>query len=296
MKKVSSAWQISARRSNPTCSIWRLPSRLSSVPAAQPRRGEGMVFQKPSCARGLVRNQHASVGGKAPHIAPEEIQLGNVVCRMGTCSRYVDGIMARKLRIRSAHDGAVGQYTNGLSITIIPPGDGRPADHPRISAFLCGVRLVTWDGNNVLHSLMAAAANAGMQLVAAVPDGYKPLPEVVAWAQTRAQQTGAQIELVEDARSAVRGADMLYTDTWTSMGQEAEAAVRRQVFPPYQINAQLLALAKPGAGVMHCLPAHRGEEITDEVADGAQSWLFDQAENRMHAEKAVLVRILGDSG
>jgi len=216
-------------------------------------------------------------------------------------SRYVDGIMARVFShqdLLTMAQWASIPVINGLSDYNHPCQ--AMADLLTIREHLGtlrGVRLVyLGDGNNVLHSLMAAAANAGMQLVAAVPDGYKPLPEVVAWAQTRAQQTGAQIELVEDARSAVRGADMLYTDTWTSMGQEAEAAVRRQVFPPYQINAQLLALAKPGAGVMHCLPAHRGEEITDEVADGAQSWLFDQAENRMHAEKAVLVRILGDSG
>ncbi|NLV74267.1 MAG: ornithine carbamoyltransferase [Chloroflexi bacterium] len=275
---------------------------------AQPRlagKTLAMVFQKPSLrTRVSFEISMHQLGGKALYIAPEEIQLGkreSVPDVARVLSRYVDGIMARVFShqdLLTMAQWASIPVINGLSDYNHPCQ--AMADLLTIREHLGtlrGVRLVyLGDGNNVLHSLMAAAANAGMQLVAAVPDGYKPLPEVVAWAQTRAQQTGAQIELVEDARSAVRGADMLYTDTWTSMGQEAEAAVRRQVFPPYQINAQLLALAKPGAGVMHCLPAHRGEEITDEVADGAQSWLFDQAENRMHAEKAVLVRILGDSG
>jgi len=115
---------------------------------------------------------------------------------------------------------------------------------------------------------------------------------VVRQAEGIAAQTGATISLVGDPRDAVRAADVVYTDTWTSMGQEDEAEERRRVFAPYQVNAALLACASPDAGVMHCLPAHRGEEITNEVADGPQSWLFDQAENRMHAQKAILVDLL----
>ena len=128
--------------------------------------------------------------------------------------------------------------------------------------------------------------------MASTPEGYDPFPEVVRRAREIAEGTGASIELVRDPQRAVESADVLYTDTWTSMGQEAEAEVRRQVFPAHQVNRALLERALPGAGVMHCLPAHRGKEITDEVADGPNSWLFDQAENRLHAQKAVLVDLL----
>jgi len=158
---------------------------------------------------------------------------------------------------------------------------------------LKGVRLTyLGDGNNVLHSLLFAGALLGMRIVASTPEGYDPLPEVVQRAREIAASTGAEIAMIRDPRRAVEGADVLYTDTWTSMGQEAEAEARRRVFPPYQLNEVLLEHALPGAGVMHCLPAHRGEEITDEVADGPNSWLFDQAENRLHAQKAVLVDLL----
>jgi len=148
------------------------------------------------------------------------------------------------------------------------------------------------DGNNVLHSLIFAAALTGMELRVATPEGYEPDADVVARGREMARVTGASIVLEPDPRAAVLEADVLYTDTWTSMGQEEESERRARIFPPYQINAELLALAAPGAGVMHCLPAHRGQEITDEVADGGQSWLWDQAENRLHAQKAVLVRLL----
>jgi ornithine carbamoyltransferase len=148
------------------------------------------------------------------------------------------------------------------------------------------------DGNNVTHSLLFGAALTGMQLAIATPQGYEPRQDAIERARGLAAQTGAVIQLTHNPQVAVESADVLYTDTWTSMGQEEEADRRRQIFPPYQINAALLAHAKAGIGVMHCLPAHRGEEITDEVADGAHSWLFDQAENRLHAQKAVLVRLL----
>ena len=150
------------------------------------------------------------------------------------------------------------------------------------------------DGNNVLHSLMFGAALSGMRLIAATPEGYDADPQVVADARALAAGTGAEIVLERDPRKAVQSSDVLYTDTWTSMGQEQEAVQRRNIFPPYQVNEALLALAKPSAGVMHCLPAHRGEEITDAVADGPQSWLFDQAENRLHAQKAILLSLLED--
>ena len=158
---------------------------------------------------------------------------------------------------------------------------------------LSGLKLAfIGDGNNVANSLLFAAAKLGMDFAIASPAGYSLKKEVVELAQPWAKRTGSHVELTEDPRLAVRGADVIYTDVWTSMGQEEEREQRLAVFPPYQINAALVAQAKLEAVVMHCLPAHRGEEITDDVADGPQSVLFDQAENRLHAQKAVVATLL----
>jgi ornithine carbamoyltransferase len=148
------------------------------------------------------------------------------------------------------------------------------------------------DGNNVAHSLMLLSAKLGLQMVVASPDGYEPLPAFVAQAKADAARTGASISVVRDPREAVAGADAVYTDVWASMGQEEEAEQRRPIFEPYQVNTVLLAGAKPDALVMHDLPAHRGEEITSEVFDGPRSVVFDQAENRLHAQKAVMSLVL----
>jgi ornithine carbamoyltransferase len=260
-----------------------------------------MVFQKPSLrTRVSFEMGMTHLGGRAMYIAPDEIKLGQRestpdVARV--LSRYVHGIMARVFAhadVLALARWASVPVINGLS----------DYDHPcqaladLLTIYeklgrLDGVKLAyVGDGNNVLHALLFGAAAVGIHLVAATPEGYDPLREAVRFAQARAVETGASVRLVRDPREAVEGADVVYTDTWTSMGQEAEAAVRRQVFPPYQVNAALLQAAGPQARVMHCLPAHRGEEITDEVADGPRSWLFDQAENRMHAQKAVLVELL----
>ncbi|MGH2522208.1 MAG: ornithine carbamoyltransferase, partial [Anaerolineales bacterium] len=143
-------------------------------------------------------------------------------------------------------------------------------------------------------SLLHLCAKLGANFTIASPEGYELKPDVVALGQQFAAESGARLTLLRDPHEAVRGADVIYTDTWTSMGQEAENEKRRQVFADYQVNAQLLAEANPGAIVMHCLPAHRGEEITDEVMDGPQSVVFPQAENRLHAQKSILVRLLDD--
>jgi ornithine carbamoyltransferase len=148
------------------------------------------------------------------------------------------------------------------------------------------------DGNNVAHSLMLLGARLGMSVTVACPEGYDPLPDFVKQATADAALTGAVISIVRDPAEAVVGADAVYTDVWTSMGQEAETEQRRKVFTPYQVNAALMQNAKPEALVMHCLPAHRGEEITSEVLDSANSVVFDQAENRLHAQKAVLSLVL----
>jgi ornithine carbamoyltransferase len=258
----------------------------------------GMIFQKPSLRTRVSFDVGMSqLGGRAIYLAPEEIRLGereSIPDVARVLSRYVDGIMARVFShedVLALARWATVPVINGLSdfnhpcqgltdlLTILEKR-GR----------LEGVKLAyIGDGNNVLHSLLYGAAQVGMHLVAATPEGYGPLEEVVQQARTMALDTGAIIELFHEPREAIRDADVVYTDTWTSMGQEEEAARRRQVFQSYQINEALLALANPDVGVMHCLPAHRGEEITDEVADGPRSWLFDQAENRLHAQKAILV-------
>jgi ornithine carbamoyltransferase len=149
------------------------------------------------------------------------------------------------------------------------------------------------DGNNVAHSLLLTAACLGSNIRIATPAGYEPNAEIVSDAREIARQTGAVIELLSDPHEAVAGADALYTDAWASMGQEHEADKRARVFPPYQLNQALAARAAPHAVFMHCLPAHRGEEITDEVMDSERSVVFDQAENRLHVQKAILYLLLG---
>jgi ornithine carbamoyltransferase len=261
-----------------------------------------MIFQKPSL-RTRVSFEMAMIqaGGHAIYISPDEIKLGqreSVPDVARVLSRYVDAIMARVFAHQDIIDlarSASVPVINGLS-DFSHPCQGL-ADLLTIYeklGRLKGIKLAyVGDGNNVLHSLLFGGANTGMQVWAATPAGYEPSQAVMRWAQTRAIETGADIRLFNDPQQAVAGADVIYTDTWTSMGQEAESALRRKVFPPYQVNVNLVSLANKNVGVMHCLPAHRGEEITDEVADGPHSWLFDQAENRLHAQKAVLVSLLG---
>jgi len=149
------------------------------------------------------------------------------------------------------------------------------------------------DGNNVAHSLLLTAATLGSRIRIATPEGYGCDPQVVADASDLAQQTGAVIEILNDSKEAVDGADAVYTDAWASMGHEQEKAERAAIFAPYQVNAALMQLAKPHARFMHCLPAHRGQEVTDQVIDSLNSVVFDQAENRLHIQKAILVWLLG---
>jgi ornithine carbamoyltransferase len=144
----------------------------------------------------------------------------------------------------------------------------------------------------VCHSLVLGAAKLGLALTVATPPGYAPSESVVSRAQAIASTTGAALAFTTDPGAAVRDADVVYTDVWASMGQEAEREERARIFRPYQVNAALLARARPTTVVMHCLPAHRGEEITDDVLDGPRSIVYDQAENRLHAQKALLAMIL----
>jgi ornithine carbamoyltransferase len=149
------------------------------------------------------------------------------------------------------------------------------------------------DGNNVAHSLMLVAAALGTSIAVATPAGYEPDPEVTEITKKIARTTGAIIDITNDPHRAVTGANAIYTDVWASMGQEAEAAERKRIFAPYQVNTELFSLAAPEAFFMHCLPAHRGEEVTAKVIDSPRSIVFDQAENRMHVQKAILLMLLG---
>jgi ornithine carbamoyltransferase len=150
--------------------------------------------------------------------------------------------------------------------------------------------------NNMAHSLMLGGVTAGIDVTIAAPAGFEPHPQFVAAAQKRAAETGATVVVTSDARAASEGVDVLVTDTWTSMGQENDGLDRVRPFRPFQINAQMLELADPAAVVLHCLPAHRGHEITDDVIDGPQSAVWDEAENRLHAQKALLVWLLERRG
>jgi ornithine carbamoyltransferase len=149
------------------------------------------------------------------------------------------------------------------------------------------------DGNNVAHSLLLACACLGSSIRIATPPGYEPSARVIADAQVIAHETGAIVEVCSDPYTAVSGADAVYTDVWTSIGQEHEAASRASVFEPYQVNQELMSEAAPNAVFMHCLPAHRGQEVTDSVIDSSRSIVFDQAEGRMHVQKAILLLLLG---
>ena len=152
------------------------------------------------------------------------------------------------------------------------------------------------DGNNVMNSLLLGAALLGSTIRIGTPKGYGPGPQILADAHEIAKKTGAIIELINDPHKAVRGVDAIYTDAWTSMGHEREAEERARIFPPYQVNDELMAEAAPHAVFMHCLPAHRNEEVTDAVMDSVQSVIFDQAENRMHVQKAILMMLVGGKG
>jgi ornithine carbamoyltransferase len=149
------------------------------------------------------------------------------------------------------------------------------------------------DGNNVTHSLLLTCACLGSSIRIATPLGYEPNPQIVAAAREIAVETGAEMQWLTDPHDAVAGADAIYTDAWVSMGQEKETDERAQIFPPYQVNAELMAEAAPHAVFMHCLPAHRGLEVTDEVMDSERSLIFEQAENRLHVQKAILYLLLG---
>ena len=244
----------------------------------------------------------AQLGGHPVFLPAQEIQLGRgetVADTARVLSRYLDALVIRTFgqdRLEEWARHATIPIINGLTDSHHPCqilADLMTIDEKK--GRLAGLVVAyVGDGNNVAHSLLEGCAMMGMTCRIAAPAGYQPDAEVVKWAEVQAAKTGGGIQVGEDPRAAVRGADVLYTDVWTSMGQEAEASKRLGVFRPYQINADLLRLAKPDAIVLHCLPAHRGEEITDDVMEGPQSVIFDQAENRLHVQKAILEMLVRD--
>jgi ornithine carbamoyltransferase len=262
----------------------------------------GMIFEKPSLrTRVTFEVGMTQLGGRAIYLAPTDIQVGKretVKDVARNLERWVDGIVARTFSHQTVEElarHAAIPVINGLS----------DLTHPcQILADLftlrekCGplrgVKVAyIGDGNNVCHSWLYGAAKTAIDLNVACPKGYEPDADVVAFARQEAEAAGGHIALLDDAKAAAAGADVLYTDVWTSMGQESEAAKRRQDFQGFQVDTALLGLAKPDVLVMHCLPAHRGEEITDEVLDGPHSIVYDEAENRLHVQKAILVTLLG---
>ena len=262
-----------------------------------------LLFQKPSLrTRVSFEMGMFHLGGQAIYLSPNEVQLGkreSVADVARVLSRYVDGIMARVFAHSDIEQLAAHSHVpviNGLSdynhpcqaladlLTILEKKGG-----------LEGLRLAyVGDGNNVAVSLLLGGTKLGMEVALATPPGYEITEDVENLATAFAEESGGLVDLSYEPLEAVAGADVIYTDTWTSMGQEEETRKRLKLFPPYQVNERLVAASgKDDVIVMHCLPAHRGQEITDEVADGPHSVLFDQAENRMHAQKAVLALLLG---
>ncbi len=261
-----------------------------------------LIFQKPSNrTRVSFEVGMYQLGGNSLYLSPQEINLGvretiGDVAR--TISRYVDGVVLRTFEHKNCLDmaeAATIPVINGLSDYSHPCQ--ALADLFTIKEKLKGLKNITLayvgDGNNVCNSLLFAAAKTGMNISVATPKGYAPTEEVVKKSQTTAKDTGSRIVISEDPFRAVKDAQVVYTDVWASMGQEEEINKRKIIFKDFQINAKLLANAPQKILVMHCLPAHRGEEITDEVMESKNSIVFDQAENRMHVQKAILIKLLG---
>ncbi|NOY25321.1 MAG: ornithine carbamoyltransferase [Oligoflexia bacterium] len=262
-----------------------------------------MIFQKPSL-RTRVSFQAGiyQLGGQGQYLGPKDIQLHrgeSIADTARVLSRYVDGIMARVFSHQDVVD--LGAYAdvpviNGLSDLLHPCQV--LADLQTIEEKLGTLAGRKWtyvgDGNNMAHSILCGGALAGMTVAIAHPRGYAPDPDLVTRARDIAARTGGAIMITEDPAEGVADADVVYTDVWASMGQETEHAERLKRFKGFRVDGKLMAQARPTAIFMHCLPAHRGEECAAEVIDGPQSVVFDQAENRLHAQKSVMVKLMGD--
>lgn len=281
----------------------RLKSKIKGGESFQPLKGKhlGMIFEKPSLrTRVSFEIGFSHLGGTALYLSPNEIQVGkreSVYDVAKVISRYVDIIMYRafsnKIMVELAKHADV-PVINGLD----------DLEHPcQILADLQTVKehkhrleglKLTYlgDGNNVCNSLLLGCATAGMHMSVGCPSGYEPDAKIIEKAKEIAARKGTSIEVFTDPDLAIADADVIYTDTWVSMGDEAEVEQRRRVFPPFQVNDKLVEHANREYIFLHCLPAHRNEEVTDQIMDNEHSAVFDQAENRMWAQMAVMVKLL----
>jgi len=260
-----------------------------------------MIFQKASTrTRVSFEVGMFQLGGMAHFLSTQDLQIGRgepISDTARVLSRYVDGILIRtyaQSEVEELAKYADVPVINGLTDKYHPTQALADMltilEHKRK---LSGIKLAyIGDGNNMAHSLMIAGTKLGQEVRVATPRGYEPLPEVVEMCMAFAKESGAKLILGNDPEEACFGADVLYTDVWASMGQEQEAEERKKHFQGFQINDKILRLAERNAIVMHCLPAHRGEEIAEEVMEGPQSVVFDEAENRLHAHKAILAALL----
>jgi ornithine carbamoyltransferase len=274
------------------------PSRYSD---ALEGKTLAMIFEKPSLRTRVSFDVGIhQLGGCSVYLAPGEINLGkreSIHDVAKTLERMVQGIMIRTFaheRVEELAFHADIPIINGLS----------DFSHPcqamadfltiwEVKGKLEKLKLTfVGDGNNVAHSLMFGGAQLGLEVCIATPKGYEPKPEAIAWAEQRASQTHGKITVTHDPKTAVMGADIVYADVWTSMGQEGEAEQRKQTFRAFRVDAELFGLAKPDALFMHCLPAHRDEEVSSGVIDSARSVVFQQAENRLHVQKAILLELM----
>jgi ornithine carbamoyltransferase len=287
--------------------IFELARQVKANPRAYSKALEGkslaMIFQKPSTrTRVSFEVGMYQLGGTALYLGADAVQLQrgeSVPDTARVLSRFVDGIMARVFAHQDVLDlarhGTV-PVINGLSDLLHPCQ--ALADYFTLlerRGSLDGLKLAyVGDGNNVCHELMAGAVKLGSAIAVACPQGYEPNPLILKSAVREAQKAGGPVpEVTQDPMVAVRNADAVYTDVWTSMGQETESQARVQAFQGFMITPKMMAAARKDAVFMHCLPAHRGEEVSAEVMDGPQSIVFDQAENRLHVQKAAMILLMG---
>ena len=287
--------------------LFRLTAEMKKKPLTFRKSLDGkmmaLIFEKPSLrTRTTFAVGIKQLGGDSIYLSPAEINLGkreSVHDVAKNLERMVEGVMIRTF----GHDVCTSfalhcdkPVINGL--TDLEHPCQALADFFTITEFKKDIRSLKLtyigDGNNVVHSLMLTAAKLGAHLFVAVPDRYQPSQEILMRSREIAAVTGATIVITNDPVEASDNADMIYTDAWASMGQEAEAAERRAIFKPYQVNKELFSHAKPDALFMHCLPAHRGEEVVDDVIDSPNSVVFQEAENRLHIEKAIMHELLRD--
>ncbi len=263
-----------------------------------------LIFEKPSLRTRVSFDVGVhQLGGFALYLSPAEISLGkreSVYDVAKNLERMVQGIMIRTFAHQIVEEMAAYAaipIINGLTDYSHPCQ--AMADYLTMwenKGRVSGLKVAyLGDGNNVAHSLMFAGAQLGANLWIATPPGYEPKADAILWALDRSAETGGSCIVTNDPAEAAAGADVVYTDVWASMGQEAEAETRRQIFRPYQVNARLFGQAARDAIFMHCLPAHRGLEVTDDVIDSPRSVVFQQAENRLHAQKAILVELMKDA-